>query len=205
MVPDQHQRVTSKRERVEQQERPALAPVVGQPAARISVHRAQQCLQGVEQTDDEDGRAKGFEVFRCKTQPQALAGSCQDQRHEQQRRVSAQREEPYGLPPSRHLPDSPSPATLQLKFEFMKTSRLLIRCLPAMAFAGILCATVLAADAPSKTTPAGAATSGTPELRTPEGVWKPIAAVLGGARLPKEFKAPKGTQLYLVGYRRQKE
>jgi uncharacterized protein (TIGR03067 family) len=28
---------------------------------------------------------------------------------------------------------------------------------------------------------------------------------LSGAEFPKEFKAPKGTQLYLVGYRRQKE
>jgi uncharacterized protein (TIGR03067 family) len=28
---------------------------------------------------------------------------------------------------------------------------------------------------------------------------------LCGADFPKEFKAPKGTQLYLVGYRRQKE
>jgi len=53
-----------------------------------------------------------------------------------------------------------------------------------------------------------------------DGVWKPIAAVLGGAKLPqpaldaitlrvsgtefpKEFKAPKGTMFYLVGYRRQ--
>jgi uncharacterized protein (TIGR03067 family) len=28
---------------------------------------------------------------------------------------------------------------------------------------------------------------------------------LSGQEFPKEFKAPKGTQLYLVGYRRQKE
>ncbi len=28
---------------------------------------------------------------------------------------------------------------------------------------------------------------------------------LSGAEFPREFKAPKGTQLYLVGYRRQKE
>jgi uncharacterized protein (TIGR03067 family) len=28
---------------------------------------------------------------------------------------------------------------------------------------------------------------------------------LSGTAFPKEFKAPKGTQLYLVGYRRQKE
>ena len=28
---------------------------------------------------------------------------------------------------------------------------------------------------------------------------------LSGAAFPKEFKAPKGTQLYLVGYQRQKE
>jgi uncharacterized protein (TIGR03067 family) len=28
---------------------------------------------------------------------------------------------------------------------------------------------------------------------------------LSGTEFPKEFKAPKGTQLYLVGYRRQKE
>jgi uncharacterized protein (TIGR03067 family) len=28
---------------------------------------------------------------------------------------------------------------------------------------------------------------------------------LSGAEFPKEFKAPKGTKLYLVGYRRQKE
>lgn len=28
---------------------------------------------------------------------------------------------------------------------------------------------------------------------------------LSGAEFPKEFKAPKGTQLYLVGYRRQKD
>ncbi len=28
---------------------------------------------------------------------------------------------------------------------------------------------------------------------------------LSGAEFPKEFKAPKGTRLYLAGYRRQKE
>ena len=28
---------------------------------------------------------------------------------------------------------------------------------------------------------------------------------LSGAEYPKEFKAPKGTQHYLVGYRRQKK
>ena len=167
----------------------------------------------------------------------------------------------------------------------MKACRLLIRCLPVVALSTILCPTVLGADVPSKAAPAAATTGGTPESRTPEGVWKPIAAILGGARLskesldaitlrisgtnyevtvkgetepdrgfstldtiaspkhmtitstngpnrgktflaiyemkderslrvcydlsgadfPKEFKAPKGTQLYLVGYRRQKE
>jgi uncharacterized protein (TIGR03067 family) len=28
---------------------------------------------------------------------------------------------------------------------------------------------------------------------------------MSGTEFPKEFKAPKGTQLYLAGYRRQKE
>lgn len=55
-----------------------------------------------------------------------------------------------------------------------------------MALTGLLCVPGLGADALSNTTPAGAATSGTPGSQTPEGVWKPIAAILGGARLPKE-------------------
>src|SRR3989442_6430167 len=102
MPPKQNQTVTPKRERVEKQKRTALAPAVGQPAAGIGVKRAQQRLQRVEQSDDQNARAESFEILRRESKPEPFAGERQYQRPKQQRGVSSQRKKPRDRQPGVH-------------------------------------------------------------------------------------------------------
>jgi hypothetical protein len=105
MVPQQHQLVAAQRQSVEQQKGPALAPVIGQPASRVGVDRAQESLQAVEETNNQHPRAQDFQILGRKTEPQTFTGTRQDQRREQERRVPPQGQElgeyaPHKIPTS---------------------------------------------------------------------------------------------------------
>ena len=73
MPPKQNQTVATQRERVEKQQRAALTPAVGQPAAGIGVKRAEQRLQRVEQPDNQNPRAERLEIFRREAKPEPFA------------------------------------------------------------------------------------------------------------------------------------
>ena len=66
--------------------------MIGQPATRIGIHRAEQSLERVKEADDEDACAKGFEILGCEAEPEPFTCSGENQSDEQQRRVPAQRE-----------------------------------------------------------------------------------------------------------------
>ena len=80
-----------------------MAPAVSQPAARIRIDRAEECLQRIEQTDDEHASAKSFEILGLEAQPQALSLSRQSKPDEEQHRIAAQREEVAYTPPVAHI------------------------------------------------------------------------------------------------------
>src|ERR1039458_3838369 len=67
--------------------------MIGQPAARIGVNRAEKSLQPVKQADDENGAAERLDVFGREAEPEFFAGAGEHERDEQQRCVAPQGEE----------------------------------------------------------------------------------------------------------------
>ena len=80
-----------------------MAPVVGEPAARIGIDRAEQSLQRIEQADDQHASAKSFEILGREAEPETFAGSGQHERHEQQHDVASQGEEVGAAAPVVHV------------------------------------------------------------------------------------------------------
>jgi len=103
MLPNQHEDVTHDRKRVEQKQRTALSPTAGQPAAGIGVNCAEQGLQSVKEANEENTHAEGFEILGREAEPDALARSGQNQRHEQQHWFAAQCEEVGDAAPAVHV------------------------------------------------------------------------------------------------------
>ena len=73
VMPDQHEDVARERQRIEQQQRPALAPAVCQPSARIGIDRTKQCLQCVEQADDQHACTESLKILRREAEPETFA------------------------------------------------------------------------------------------------------------------------------------
>ena len=80
-----------------------MPPTVRQPAARIGVNSAEQRLERIEESDDENGCAKRFEVFRRKTEPEPLATPSQYQHDKQQRGIASQSQEVGKVAPAAHV------------------------------------------------------------------------------------------------------
>src|SRR5207249_7464021 len=112
VVPNQNQGITGQREGAEEHERPALAPAIGEPAARVGVKRAEQVLKRAEQADDENDLlgveklplAQALEIFGRKAEPQSLTGTGQHERNQQQRSVASQGQEVSDGSPPVHCP-----------------------------------------------------------------------------------------------------
>ena len=74
--------------------------MVSEPAAGIRVERAKQCLQRVENADDQNNLRRRqnavrqcLDVFGCETQPEFFTGAREHERNEQQRGIAPQRKE----------------------------------------------------------------------------------------------------------------
>src|SRR6266404_2292057 len=75
MMPGQHEEIAGEGQQAEEGQRPALSPMICQPAARIGIERPEQRLERVEKSDDKDACAEGLQVFWGEAEPKLLAGT----------------------------------------------------------------------------------------------------------------------------------
>ena len=102
-LPNQHHDVTRDGYHAEDQQRAALSPSVGQPAARICVQRSESSLQRVEQSDYDNPAAERFDVLGREAKPESLPRACEEKRDQKQRRIAPQRQEFRDLSPATHF------------------------------------------------------------------------------------------------------
>src|SRR4029078_5136499 len=71
----------------------SLSPAIGQPATGVGIDCAEQGLQRIEQADNENASAEKLKILRRELKPESFAGAGQEQGHQQENRVSAERQE----------------------------------------------------------------------------------------------------------------
>src|SRR5688572_27502670 len=111
MLPHEHEHVAGERKQVEEQQRAPLSPLICDPSTRISIDGSEQRLECIKEPDDEDGRAKRFEILWRKTEPKLFTQRSEDERHQEQQFVCAAPGSPQ--PAATHsLPRGDSPLAL---------------------------------------------------------------------------------------------